>query len=141
MPNFFLLPKKTELPKIFFFWGGGGGLHPPSLPRPYAYELSQTVKGLQTKVSYTEIYVVAVKEKWKSPEEDCSHMKEDAKFIDEKITELQENVDKRNEISREEEGTSADILDNSVLSMLEIQIFLRRQSNRYRSIHCVCQQN
>ena len=27
-----------------------------------------------------------------------------------------------------------------ILSMLQIQIFLRRQSNRYRSIHCVCQQ-
>ena len=25
-------------------------------------------------------------------------------------------------------------------SMLQIQIILRRQSNRYRSIHCVCQQ-
>ena len=25
-----------------------------------------------------------------------------------------------------------------ILSMLQIQIFLRRQSNRYRSIHCVC---
>ena len=28
----------------------------------------------------------------------------------------------------------------STLSMLQIQIFLRRQSNRYRNIHCVCQQ-
>ena len=27
-----------------------------------------------------------------------------------------------------------------ILSMLQIQIFLRRQSNRYRKIHCVCQQ-
>ena len=26
-----------------------------------------------------------------------------------------------------------------ILSMLQIQFFLRRQSNRYRSIHCVCQ--
>ena len=26
-----------------------------------------------------------------------------------------------------------------ILNMLQIRIFLRRQSNRYRSIHCVCQ--
>ena len=27
-----------------------------------------------------------------------------------------------------------------IMSMLQIQIFWRRQSGRYRSIHCVCQQ-
>ena len=58
-------------------------------------ELNQTVKGLQTKVSYIETDFVAVKEKQKSHEEDCSHMKENAKFINEKITELQESADKR----------------------------------------------
>ena len=73
-------PQKLSCPKL-----GSGGC-----------SLNQTVKGLQTKVSYIEIDVVAVKEKQKSLEEDCSHMKENAKFIDEKITELQENVDKRN---------------------------------------------
>ena len=82
MPIFFLAaPKNVRCPKL----------------GPYAYELNQTVKGLQIKVSYIEIDVVAVKEKQKSLEEDCSHMKENAKFVDEKITELQENVDKRNE--------------------------------------------
>ena len=59
--------------------------------------LNQTVKALQTKVSYVEIDVVAVKENQKSLEEDSSHVKENAKLIDEKITEVQENADKRNE--------------------------------------------
>ena len=58
-------------------------------------ELNQTVKGLQTKVSYIETEVVAVKGKQKSLEEDCSHMKENTKFIDEKIAELQESANKR----------------------------------------------
>ena len=53
------------------------------------------MKGLQTKVSYTETDVVAVKGKQKSLEEDCSHMKENAKFIEEKIAELQESTKKR----------------------------------------------
>ena len=74
-----------------------GGGQPPSPPGPYAYKLNQTVKGLQSKVSYIEIDVVAVEENQKSFEEVCFHMKENAKFIHEKITELQENVDKRNE--------------------------------------------
>ena len=43
-------------------------------------ELNQSVKGLQTKVSYMETDVVAVKGKQKSLEEDCSHLKENAKF-------------------------------------------------------------
>ena len=51
-------------------------------------ELNQTVKGLQTKVSYIETDVAAVKGKQKSLEEDCSHMKENAKFVDENIAEL-----------------------------------------------------
>ena len=55
------------------------------------------MKGLQTNVSHIEIDIVAVKEKQKSREEDCSHMKDNAIFIDENITELQENADKRNE--------------------------------------------
>ena len=38
---------------------------------------------------------MAVKGKQKSLEEDCSHMKETAKFIDEKTTELQESANKR----------------------------------------------
>ena len=38
---------------------------------------------------------MAVKGKQKSLEEDCSHMKENAKFIDEKIAELQESANKR----------------------------------------------
>ena len=33
-PNFLLLTKKSELPKI-----GGGGLHSPSPPGPYVYVL------------------------------------------------------------------------------------------------------
>ena len=48
-------------------------------------ELNRTVKGLQTKVSYIETDVVAVKGKQKSLVEDCSHMKGNAKFIGEKI--------------------------------------------------------
>ena len=55
------------------------------------------MKALETKVSYVEIDVVAVKENQKSLEEDSSHVKENAKFIDEKIIEVQENADKRNE--------------------------------------------
>ena len=59
-------------------------------------ELNQTVtEGLQTKVSYIETEVVAVKGKQKSLDEDCSHMKENAKFIDDKIAELQESANKR----------------------------------------------
>ena len=58
-------------------------------------ELNQTVKSLQTKVSYIETDVGAVKGVQKSFEEDCSHMKENAKFIDETITELQESANKR----------------------------------------------
>ena len=58
-------------------------------------ELNQTVKGPQTRVSYIETDVGAVKGKQKSLEEDCSHMKETAKFIDEKTTELQESANKR----------------------------------------------
>ena len=77
--------------------GGRGGCSPPRLLGPYAYAFNQIVKGLQTKVSHIDIDIVAVKGKQKSLEEDCSHMKENAKFIDEKITELQENADKRNE--------------------------------------------
>ena len=76
-------PKKLSCPKL----GRGGG----------GCSLNQTVKALQTKVSYVEIDVVAVKENQKSLEEDSSHVKENAKFIDEKITEVQENADKRNE--------------------------------------------
>ena len=53
------------------------------------------MKGLQTKVSYTETDVVAVKGNQKSLEEDCSQMKENAKFIEEKIAELQESTNKR----------------------------------------------
>ena len=52
-------------------------------------ELNQTVKGLQTKVSNIETDVVAVKGKQKSLEEDCSHMKENAKFIEEAILYLE----------------------------------------------------
>ena len=74
-------PKKLSCPKL-----GRGDC-----------SLNQTVKALQTKVSYVEIDVVAVKENQKSLEEDSSHVKENAKFIDEKITEVQENADKRNE--------------------------------------------
>ena len=74
-------PKKLSCPKLGR-WG---------------CSLNQTVKALQTKVSYVEIDVVAVKENQKSLEEDSSHVKENAKFIDEKITEVQENEDKRNE--------------------------------------------
>ena len=76
-------PKKLSCPKL----GRGGG----------GCSLNQTVKALQTKVSYVEIDVVAVKENQKSLEEDSSHVKENAKFIDEKMTEVQENADKRNE--------------------------------------------
>ena len=43
-------------------------------------KFNQSVKGLQTKVSYMETDVVAVKGKQKSLEEDCSHLKENAKF-------------------------------------------------------------
>ena len=76
-------PKKLSCPKL----GRGGG----------GCSLNQTVKALQTKVSYVEIDVVAVKENQKSLEEDSSHVKENTKFIDEKMTEVQENADKRNE--------------------------------------------
>ena len=58
-------------------------------------ELNQIVKGLQTKVSYIETNVVAVKGKQKSLDEDCFHMKESAKFSEEKIAELQESANKR----------------------------------------------
>ena len=58
-------------------------------------ELNQTVKGLQTKVSYIETDVVAVKGKQRSLEEDCFHMKENTKFIEEKIAELRESANKR----------------------------------------------
>ena len=58
-------------------------------------ELNKTVKGLQTKVSYIETNIVAVKGKQKSLDEDCFHMKENAKFSEEKIAELQESANKR----------------------------------------------
>ena len=70
-------PKKLSCPKL------GGGLQPPRPTGPYANELNQTVKGLQTKVSYIEVDVVAVKEN-QSLEEYSSHVKERAKFIDKK---------------------------------------------------------
>ena len=89
-------PKKLSCPKFGGGGGGGGGgapppRSPPRLPGPCAYEFNQIVKGLQTNVSHIEIDIVAVKEKQKSREEDCSlHMKDNAKFIDENITELQD---------------------------------------------------
>ena len=43
-------------------------------------------------------------------------------------------------LGREEEGTSADILDNSYWACSKFNFFLWRQSNRNRSIHFVRRQ-
>ena len=86
-------------------------------------ELNQTVKGLQTKVSYTETEVAAVKGKQKSLEEDCSHMKENAKFVDEKIAELQESANKR----------KADISDCRK-QILYLEAYSRRENLKFEGI-------
>ena len=57
-------------------------------------DLNTTVKSLQSKLSFLEIDIVAVKDKQKNLEEKFTHMEANFKFVDECISQLQSSLEK-----------------------------------------------
>ena len=57
-------------------------------------DLNTTVKSLQSKLSFVEIDIVAVKDKQKNLVEKFTHMETNSKFVDERISQLQSSLEK-----------------------------------------------
>ena len=86
-------------------------------------DLNTTVKSLQSKLSFVEIDIASVKDKQKNLDEKFSHMETNSIFVDERINQLQSNLEK----SKKE-------VDECHQKILYLEAYSRRENLKFEGI-------